>query len=128
MRFGYLHMAFLGQESQWAAEASECADDQGKFWEYHDKLFASQNGENQGAFTRDNLKQFGVDLGLDKASFSACIDSGKYTQVVQQQTQLLEQLGVQSTPTFLVNTTPVQGADTFDKFSQLIEQAKTQAP
>ena len=51
-----MHMAFLGQESQWAAEASECAADQDAFWPYHDKLFASQSGENQGAFNKDKLK------------------------------------------------------------------------
>ena len=49
-------MAFLGEESQWAAEASECAGDQGQFWQYHDKLFESQNGENQGAFNKDKLQ------------------------------------------------------------------------
>ncbi len=123
-----MHMAFLGDESQWAAEASECADDQGKFWEYHDKLFASPKGENQGAFAKDKLKQFAADLGLDKDQFNTCLDSGKYTSLVKQQTQMLGQLGVQSTPTFLVNTTPLQGAETFDKFSQLIEQAKSQQP
>ena len=86
VRLGYWHVAFLGEESQWAAEASECAADQDKFWEYHDKLFASQNGENQGAFNKDNLKQFAADLKLDTAAFNECLDSGKYTQAVQEQT------------------------------------------
>ncbi len=125
MRFGYLNLAFLGEESQWAAEASECADEQGKFWEYHDKLFASQNGENQGAFAKDKLKKFAADLGLDTTKFNTCLDSGKFTSVVQQETQLANDLGVGSTPTFLVNTTPVQGAQSFDTFSQIIDKAKS---
>jgi len=50
VRFGFQHFPFLGDESQWAAEASECAHEQGKFWEYHDLLYARQNGENRGAF------------------------------------------------------------------------------
>ncbi|RMF45155.1 MAG: hypothetical protein D6755_08385, partial [Anaerolineae bacterium] len=58
VRMGYIHFAFLGQESLWAAEASECAADQDAFWEFHDKLFNSQNGENRGAFSKDNLKKF----------------------------------------------------------------------
>ncbi|MGB8646482.1 MAG: DsbA family protein [Anaerolineae bacterium] len=124
VRFAYLHLAFLGDESQWAALASECADEQGKFWEYHDKLFKSQNGENQGAFAKDNLKKFAVDLGLDAAKFNDCFDSGKYTSIVQAETQLAQQLNIQSTPTFLVNTTPVQGAQPYDTFATLIEQAK----
>ena len=74
VRLGYWHVAFLGEESQWAAEASECAADQDKFWEYHDKLFASQSGENQGAFNKDNLKQFAADLKLDTAAFNECLD------------------------------------------------------
>src|SRR6185295_12416732 len=60
----YRHFAFLGPESQWAAEASECADEEGKFWEFHDRLFASQAGENRGTFSKDNLKRIGEALGL----------------------------------------------------------------
>ncbi len=128
VRFGYMNLAFLGDESQWAGEAAECADEQGKFWEYHDKLFASQNGENQGTFAKDKLKGFAVDLGLDTTKFNSCLDSGKYTKVVQDETYLAGSIGVQSTPTFLVNTTPVTGAQPFDTFSKIIEAAKTQKP
>jgi protein-disulfide isomerase len=121
VRFGYLHLVFLGQESEWAAEASECADEQGKFWEYHDKLFSSQKGENQGAFAKENLKRFAADLNLDTTKFNTCLDSGKYASVVQAESQMISGLGVQSTPTFLVNTQVVSGAEPFDVFSQIIE-------
>ena len=126
MRFGYQHFAFLGPESQWAAEASECATDQGKFWEYYDLLFARHSGENQGAFSKDNLKKFAAELKLDTAKFNACLDSGKYTTTIQSDTGFLESLGVQSTPTFLVNRQLIPGALPFDKFKQVIEseQAK----
>ena len=115
-------MAFLGQESQWAAEASECAADQDAFWEYHDKLFNSQNGENQGAFNKDNLKQFALDLGLDGDTFNECLDSGKYTQVVLEDTQVAQSIGVRSTPAFLINGTPMLGAQPFEAFQQVIDQ------
>jgi len=114
-------VAFLGEESQWAAEASECAADQEAFWEYHDKLFASQNGENQGAFNKDNLKQFAADLKLDTAAFNECLDSGKYTQAIQEQTGTANQLGVRSTPAFIINGFPVLGAQPFETFQQVIE-------
>ncbi|HYK99131.1 MAG TPA: DsbA family protein [Candidatus Acidoferrales bacterium] len=94
--------AFLGSESNWAAEAALCASDQGKFWEYHDKLYASQRGENQGAFTKDNLKKFGSDLGLGPA-FAACVDSGKYAQSVRDEQKAGQDLGVNATPTLFVN-------------------------
>ncbi len=127
VRVGYLHLAFLGQESKWAAEASECADEQGKFWEYRDKLFASQKGENQGAFSKDNLKKFAAEMQLDTTKFNACLDSGKYTAVVAAETQLVGSLGVQSTPTFLINTQPVSGAQPFEVFSQIIEEERQKA-
>ena len=124
VRFGYQHFAFLGPESRTAAIASECADEQGKFWDYHDKLFASQGGENQGAFSSDKLKKFAADLKLDTAKFNACLDSGKYASVVDNETASLQAMGVQSTPTFLVNGQPLSGAQPFATFQQLIESER----
>lgn len=120
---GYWHVAFLGEESQWAAEASECAADQNAFWEYHDKLFTSQSGENQGAFNKDTLKQFAADLKLNAQAFNECLDSGKYTQVVQEQTATANQLGVRSTPAFIINGVPLLGAQPFAAFQQIIDEA-----
>lgn len=121
VRFGYVHFAFLGQESQWAAEASECADDQDAFWEYHGLLFESQNGENRGAFNKENLKSLAVNLGLDMGTFNACLDSGKYAELVQQDTAWAQSIGVQSTPTFVLNGQGVIGAQPFEAFEQVIE-------
>lgn len=121
VRFGFVNFAFLGSESTWAAEAAECASDQNKYWEYHDKLYSSQGGENQGAFSKDNLKKFAQDLGLDTQTFNNCLDSGKYTSLVQQDTQLSSSLGVQSTPTFVINGQAVVGAQPFNVFQQTID-------
>src|SRR5581483_3425295 len=99
----YHHLAFLGDESEQAAAAAECAGDQGQFWAYHDKLFAEQAGENRGAFSKDNLKRFGADLGLDQASFNACVDSDRYLSAVRAETREGRRLGVRSTPTLFVN-------------------------
>lgn len=122
MRFGYWHFAFLGQESFYAAEASECAGDQDAFWEYHDLLFESQAGENQGAFEKDKLKQLAADLKLDTTAFDECLDSGKYTQRVQEMTSTAQSIGVSSTPAFVVNGRAIVGAQPFQTFEQLIEQ------
>jgi protein-disulfide isomerase len=118
-----MHMAFLGEESQWAAEASECAADQNAFWPYHDKLFASQAGENQGAFNKDKLKAFAVELGLEAKAFNDCLDSGKYTQLVQSESAAAGQLGVRGTPSFFVNDWPT-GAVSVAEFGKLFEKAK----
>lgn len=122
MRFGYQHFAFLGTESQWAAEASECASDQDAFWEYHDLLFAKQSGENGGAFGKENLKQFAAELGLNTVTFGECLDSGKHAAAVKSQTEYLQSLGVSSTPTFLINGQPIIGAESFEAFQKIIEQ------
>ncbi len=125
VRFGYFNFTILGDESKWAAEAAECAGDQDAYWEYHDYLFTHQNGENQGAFSKDNLKAFAADLELDTNAFNACLDSGKYTQLVADQTSIGHQLGVQSTPTFAVNGQGVVGAQSFDTFKQTIDSMLT---
>ena len=123
VRFGYVHFAFLGPESQWAAEASECAAEQDAFWEYHDYLYESQSGENRGAFNQDNLKRFAAEIGLDPVQFKECLDSGKYTALVEQEYQLSSQIGVSSTPTFLLNGQPIIGAQPFEAFQEYIEAA-----
>ena len=123
---GYFHFPFLGEESIWAAEASECAAEQDKFWEYHDKLFDSQAGENQGAFSKDNLKKFADDLGLETEAFNECLDSGKYTEAVNALANTARQIGVRSTPTFAVNGVPLVGALPFDDFKQVIDEQLAQ--
>jgi protein-disulfide isomerase len=122
VRFGYFQNAFLGDESQWAAEASECASDQNKFWEFHDLIFSNQNGENQGAFSKENLQKLAEQLKLDMKAYNECMDTGKYTQIVQQQTSLAKQIGVQSTPSFVINGTPLVGGQPFQAFQQIIDQ------
>lgn len=115
-------MAFLGQESQWAGEASECAGDQEAFWEFHDQLFNSQAGENRGAFNKENLKKLTGEFNLDQEMFDECLDSGKYADFVRDQTSLARQFGVQSTPSFMINGQVMIGAQPFEAFRQVIEQ------
>ncbi len=98
VQFVYRDFAFLGPESTIAAEAARCAGDQGEFWDYHDYLFGNQKGENMGNFSDENLKAFAVNLGLNKVSFNECLDSGKYTQAINDSTIEGRKAGVSGTP------------------------------
>ncbi len=116
----FRHFAFLGPESQWAAEAAECADEQGKFWEFHDRLYASQAGENRGAFSKDNLKRIGDALGLGQ-SFAACVDSGRYAQQVRDEMNVGTGKGVKATPTLFVGDRKIEGAATYDQLQAVLD-------
>jgi protein-disulfide isomerase len=124
VRFVYQHFAVLGEPSVAAAQAVECAREQGKFWAYHDKLFESQG---VGAFTGSKLKRYGRELGLDVAAFSRCLDSGKYRQKVENETQLGIELGARGTPTFFLNGRMLAGAQPFEVFHSAIEGALAEA-
>ncbi len=111
----YRDFAFGGQESLDAAAASDCALDQGKFWQYHDTLFLNQHGENQGAFSRDRLKQMAKDIGLDTTKFNQCLDSGAHAKDVTDSTNAAVQAGLPGTPAFTVNGQQVK----YDGFPSL---------
>ncbi|MDE2399649.1 MAG: DsbA family protein [Patescibacteria group bacterium] len=98
VQFVYRDFAFLGPESDRAAQAARCAGDQGKFWEYHDYLFTHQSGENQGAFADPSLKSFAKNLGLNSATFNGCLDAGKYVQVINDAKNEGGTAGVTGTP------------------------------
>lgn len=120
-KFVWRDFAFLGEESLWASEAARCAGDQEKFWQYHDYLFENQKGENQGAFSKDNLKKFAKNLGLNTADFNQCLDSGKYKQVTEDQTKEGRDLGINGTPTTFINGEIIVGAQPFSVFGDLIK-------
>jgi protein-disulfide isomerase len=122
----YNNYAVIGPESQWAAEAAECAGDQNKFWAYAGYLFEHQGAENGGAFSRDNLKQFAAQLKLDTSTFNTCFDGGKYTSLVQQQLKEGQSRGVQATPTFFVNGQKYEGVLQYDQLVSLIQSAQPQ--
>ncbi len=106
----------MHKEAPKAGEAGQCANDQGKFWEYHDKLF-----ENQRALTDDKLKAYAGELGLDVTAFSSCLDSGKYTAEVEADKKAGAAVGVAGTPAFFINGQFLNGARPFDSFKELID-------
>jgi protein-disulfide isomerase len=90
-------------ESVQAAEASYCAMDQGKYWEYNHALFEHHDGENEGAYANDNLKRFAEELGLDTAAFNECLDSGAHQDRVLAEYNAYQAEGISSTPTIFIN-------------------------
>jgi len=123
VRVEYNHFAFIGPESRQAAQAAECAGEQGKFWQYHDTLFANQRGENEGAFSDDALRAFAAALELDEAAFEQCLASARYEDEVQADTAASQERGVRSTPTLFINEVKVEGALPFVDLQARIEAA-----
>ena len=103
-------IAFLGENSGLAAQAAECANEQGSFWRFHDMLYANQGGKGSDAFSREHLQRFAVALNLDTAAFASCLGSGKYASMVADDTNAAQQRGVDSTPTVFVNGKEVGGS------------------
>lgn len=113
--FKHLPLSFH-DKAQLAAEASMAANEQGKFWEYHDKLF-----ENQTALDRPSLEKYATDLGLNATKFKAALDSGKYKKFVEDDAKLAGTVGASGTPTFFVNGKSIVGAQPFDEFRKSID-------
>jgi len=105
------------QFAEKAAEAGECAFEQGKFWEYKEKLF-----ENQQALSVDDLKKYAKDLGLDTGQFNNCLDSGKFAAEVQDDLKSGQEAGVEGTPSFLINGQLLVGAQPFSEFQKIIDE------
>jgi protein-disulfide isomerase len=104
------------KQAQKAAEASLCANDQGKFWEMHDKLFA-----NQSALGVDELKKHAAELKLDTAKFNTCLDSGEKAAIVKEDMAEGSKAGVNGTPAFFINGIMLSGAQPFSEFQSVID-------
>lgn len=91
-----------GPSSVLAAEASHCAKDQGKFWEYHDEVYNNWNGENTGWVSVESLSRFAQNVGLDVGQLKSCLDSSKYRQSVLDTYDFGQKIGIDATPSFLI--------------------------
>jgi len=109
-------------QAQLAAEASRCAGEQGKFWEYHDLLFANQN-----KLDRPGLVELASRLKLDEKQFDSCLSGGKYKEQIEQDRQLGLRAGVSGTPGFFINGNMLSGNLPQDSFEKTI-QAELAAP
>jgi len=116
----------IGPDSIAAAHATHCANDQGKFWEYHDALYNNWAGENNGWASLGNLTKFANDVQLDQETFTKCMNDGKYQQRVAANNNDARTLGLTGTPGFFVigpdnQITKIGGAQPYDVFVRLFE-------
>jgi predicted DsbA family dithiol-disulfide isomerase len=100
-----------------AAEASHCAAEQERYWEFHDRLFA-----NQARMSLADLKAHAANLGLDTAAFARCLESSRYTARVQASLEAGAGIGVEATPTLFINGRTVSGAQPMEVFAGIIDE------
>jgi|TARA_B110000014_G_C20035977_1_gene538208 protein-disulfide isomerase len=122
----FIDLPILGPDSKLAAEATYCADDQGRYWDYHVTLYDYQGHMNSGWASVDRLHSFAFNLGLDMDEFEECLNSKKYEQRVQFNSQKARSSGANSTPTFvIVNSSgdqqQIRGAQPYSVFEKVIE-------
>ena len=99
------------------AIASECAGEQGKFWEYHDKLF-----ENQQALEDPNLEKYAEEIKVDVGKWKACVGAAKPKDKITRQQQLMNNMGARGTPAFFINGRFLSGARPVEHFKTLIDE------
>jgi protein-disulfide isomerase len=122
----FVDLAFLGRDSPKAAAASYCAEEQGKYWEFHDLLYNSQEGIDSGWANSERLKAFAFSLGLNMELFDSCVDSGKFNKRVQYNISEAKKQGASGTPTFIIiNSDGAQqklvGAQPYSVFKNILD-------
>ena len=122
----FMDLPFLGRDSITAAQATYCADDQGKYWEYHETLYNFQEAIDNGWASKDRLVSFAFDLDMNLDEFNDCMDSSKYAKRVKANYDESQRFGAEATPTFLIispdgNMKKITSAQPYSVFSQVIE-------
>ncbi len=119
VRLVYRHLPLdrIHPSARGAAEAAACAEEQGQFWAYHDKLFA-----NNRALAKEDLLRYATDAGLDATSFQACVDERRFKDKVETDLQAARAVGISGTPAFVVNGILLSGAQPPEAFFKVIDQ------
>ncbi|MGI0101019.1 MAG: DsbA family protein [Nitrosotalea sp.] len=116
----------IGQDSVTAANAAHCAQEQGKFWEYHDILYSNWSGENTGWASSANLVQFAKQVGLNQDQFNQCTTQSKYIPTIRNSVSDANNLGLTGTPDFFImgpdnSVTKVVGAQPYQVFDEIFK-------
>mgnify|MGYP006273423069 FL=1 len=116
----------IGQDSVVAAHAAHCADEQGKFWDYHDILYKNWNGENNGWASAENQFKFAKQLELDETKFTECMSSERHIEKIRASSEDAKTLGLTGTPAFFVigpnnKIVKVPGAQPYDVFANILD-------
>jgi len=115
-----------GPDSVFAAEAAYCAEDQGKYWQYHDELYTNWGGERTGWITVDSLNKFATTVDLEIDEFNSCINEHKYRQRVLELEKFGKEIGIDATPSFFIfndeKIIKIRGNQPVDVFRKAIEE------
>ena len=126
VNFTYKDLPVNGMASVLAAEASFCAEDQNKYWEYHNMLFDNWAGERTGWVTENSLLDFAKKANLDIEQFAECVQNHKYNQKVIENEKFAKSVGINATPSFLIfnddKLVRIIGAQPLEKFDDAIQQ------
>ena len=111
-------------EALMTAMAAECADDQGKYWEFHDKAFREQDrrGRDVVRYRIADVKRWATEIGLEPTAFNECLDSERYKAEVQKDYKDGADIGMTGTPVFFINGRALVGAHPFPTFQKVIEE------
>jgi protein-disulfide isomerase len=127
LRIEWRDFPYLGEESLTAARAGRAAGAQGRFWEFHDAMYAAQLPPNSGRLTGSHVTSIAEKIGLDVERFATDLDSDELTGAIQRDFQEGQAIGVTGTPAFIINGKPVIGAQPTAEFVKVIEQAAKSA-
>ncbi len=119
VKFVFRDFPVHGEVAYKAAEAAECAGEQGKYWEYHRMLYKNQR---EWISNTSLLYSYAEQLGLDVSAFKSCLDSGKYKEEVKKDLQDGIKYGVTGTPTFFINGKKYVGYMPYEQFAKLIDE------
>jgi protein-disulfide isomerase len=115
-----------GPDSILAAEASYCAEDQGRYWAYHNELYTNWGGERTGWVTYDSLNKFAKSIDLEIEQFSSCLNEHKYRQKVLELEKFGRKVGIDATPSFFIfndeKIIKIRGNQPIDAFRQAIDE------
>jgi len=122
----FINAKFLGDDSLPASIASYCADEQGKYWEYHGLLYTNQQGVDDGWANSERLKAFAFDLKLDMEIFESCLDSGKYENKVKTNVSKVQNNGITGIPAFVIINSEgghhiIKGSSPYPVFEKVIK-------
>jgi protein-disulfide isomerase len=118
---------YQGRESVDAALAARAAQAQGRFWEYHDLVYANQSSGNSGGYNEESLIALAEGAGLDTRKFEKDLREARYEAVVQADFEEGQGLGISGTPTFFINGRVLVGLQPLATFEEAIEEAEREA-
>ncbi|NGN65454.1 DsbA family protein [Streptomyces sp. A7024] len=128
LRIEWRNFPIFGGESEASAKAGWAAGQQGRFWQFHDLAYGKERKKNSGEFAEGKLIAMAEEAGVkDIGKFKKDMDSKAAAEAVQQDSVEGQNLGVTSTPAFLINSTPVLGAQPTEVFTEMVEEARKAA-